>query len=65
MTDRQQFKQWISESSLIDNSEETLTKIFAIAINHKKTHPDWSLKSLYSYAYVTYVNKFLLKDLEK
>lgn len=50
MTNRQQFRQWLQEDKILNDSEETLTEMFKIAMDYRKTHPDLRLKSLYTYA---------------
>lgn len=63
LTYRQQMKLWLEENSSVESSEDVLGKIFSTAVDYKKTHPNLTLKQLYSYAYMVYLDeKFSAKD---
>lgn len=65
LTDRQQMQLWLKESSLLDDSEKTITDVYAIAMKHKESHPDWNVRQLYAYAYIMYVNNVLAEGTSK
>ena len=62
LTDRQQFKEWLKESPILDDSERTLTSVFKIAMDYKEEHSDLKLRTLYNYAYLKYTNVILQGD---
>lgn len=63
LTGREQFRKWMErDKGTFDNSEETLTKIFSIAMDYRKEHLDLSLKELFSYAYIKHAQNCMKGD---
>lgn len=59
LTERQQIQIWLKESTILDDSDKTVSDIYSIAMKHKETHSDWNFQQLYAYAYIIYVNNIL------
>lgn len=68
-TDRQKIHEWIIENPILEDTEETLSEIFGIAMECKEYLPELYLEQAYSYAVIKYVNNHssvtLTKDWEK